>query len=237
MRRTNFLYIIVFLILWFLVINSWANTPTLPDPITQKTNEENKEFGRITSDYGPRNVESGNTNPHKGIDYALAKGGRGYCVESGDVKKINIRSGYNDSNITIGNWRYFHIADDYANNDYAIKIYYDQPVLDKNGKSTGKTTDIIVYREKKNNKWETIRALHVSDYPIFKFKDPGNNNYEITTSNYVGKNEWVFCARDYPPLNDTAGDHLHIDYNDGIKNPLQFICHKNRDRFELPLLI
>ena len=223
------LIFVIFVLMSLTGITTLANTPTLllPDPITGSTTE----FGTITSDYGPRNIDVGSgTNPHKGIDYRLTAGGKAFAVESGEIKLIE-GIGTKNARIWIGNWRYIHMADNYKSDKdgYWFQTYEKQTVYE-NGKPTKDKTNIIVFRVKEGGKWVTQRALHSNKFRPFKFKDPDNNNQEVDTTNEVSQGDWIFCAR------DMSGPHLHIDYNSGTndldagtQNPLRYIAHRDSE--------
>lgn len=224
MKKNNMLFLVITGFICFCF-----SEPTLFDPLTKSFDI----LSLIASDYGPRNIPNATnySNPHTGIDYPLAEGGKAYAVEAGDVTEIKF-SGDNNQNtfITIGKWRYMHmVSDSFGCDDYIFRVYTDQPVLDSLGKPSKLKTIIIVFREKSGSVWTTTKAIHVAyknDQYIkpFTFKDPGNNNQQVTTSNRVEKGEWIFCARDYGSPGPSS-DHLHIDYNNGEKNPWRFIAH------------
>ncbi len=172
--------------------------PTLPDPGTQSTTT----FTRISGDYGPRNFTnqtSSNTNPHVGIDYGMAAGAKASSVVSGNITRIRINGG--DSYIQIDtNWEYFHMS-------------YLGPRVQVSSVSNN---TVLVFRENAGGPAVKVLGVYGLDYNDRYFDTVSGSSISVRTS--VNQNEWMYSVR---------SDHLHLEYRNGLENPLKYVVHSD----------
>jgi len=206
----------LFCTLILLCFSANYSNAVLPDPGTRSTTT----YTAINSDYGPRNFTGqtlSNSTPHVGIDYRITTGNKAYAVEGGDVTGIKV--GASDAMIVIGNWRYIHMED-------SSTIVQGYSADDKNPLYLeGIPADIIVFREIVDGSTITRKALStqlfLDESGENKFIDPLTGN-EVAVSTTVSQKEWIFVTR-----GGSSGNHLHLDYNNGTRNPLRYVAHRD----------
>ncbi len=130
---------LLFFIVLIFSINQNLNALLL-DPGTGETTA----YTLITSDYGPRNVDTGSTF-HKGIDYNIRYGGKGYAIEGGEFTKF-LKPTTNYASLVIGQWEYMHIeTTKYGDTFQVLKKGYKDKDND-----TKLPDNVIIFRENKD---------------------------------------------------------------------------------------
>jgi len=143
--------------------------PSLPDPGTGSLTA----FTAIASDFGPRNIDTaGATNPHGGIDYAIAAGGGGHAVAGGAITAI-IPTGPNALIQVATNWEYIHM--EYAG-PHVTAVSHD-----------GGT--VLVFRNGINQ--PIVKVLGVPRTPPVVW--PLYEGFPVVTS--VSTSDWIYAVR------------------------------------------
>ncbi len=207
----------LFCTLILLCFSANYSNAVLPDPGTRSTTT----YTAINSDYGPRNFTGqtlSNSNPHVGIDYRITTGNKAYAVEGGDVTGIKV--GASDAMIVIGNWRYIHMED----SSTIVQGYAKGSIDNTDSDNPVPKANIVVFREIVDGSTITRKALSTQlfsdeiEYNVFD--DPGGTLIAVSTT--VSQGEWIFVTR-----GGSSGNHLHLDYNNGTRNPLRYVAHRD----------
>ncbi len=220
-------YFIYFVLLFF--CNTSNLFSLLYDPGTRSTTT----FTHITSDYGPRNAGAGASNPHRGIDYRIQIGEKGYAVDDGTFKGIFNLKDYT-TYILVNDWKYMHVESKKYN-----KIFNVYTTSDKDGSDTPVAFPeiVIVYRELSGNNYIVKHAFSVGKLNQYNarvpitFKDPISKSNVITT-NQISAKQWIFM-----PNNRKLGKHLHLSKVDKFINPFSQVAHRNDDNPNVNLRI
>ena len=101
-------------IVFLLVVALSVYSQTLDPPVTAE----------ISSDFGPRNLEDGDYNWHKGIDYLVGGDTEVQAVEGGEIREISYES-YEPGEVrggwyirikgSLATWCYLHLFSDNSN--------------------------------------------------------------------------------------------------------------------------
>lgn len=185
--------------------------PTLPDP----GGRASAPFTSIISDYGPRNFSNQtmlDSNPHKGIDYAISGSVKGYAVESGEVVSVSLTDKRVNSYIKIKDWLYIHIS----TQTRLCEIYgVGEMGVDFEGKPVPKT-NVLVLRGDVSG---TLRTVSVFGPQSYDFLDPLTGDEKAVVAQ-VSSGSWVFLA-------NNLANHLHLQRNSGEENPLKYVLHRD----------
>ncbi|MDP2865924.1 MAG: hypothetical protein Q8O90_06750, partial [Elusimicrobiota bacterium] len=203
------------LLFWTLMSPNTFAAPNLPDPGWE--NGTPGAFTPLTCDYGPRN--SVGTNPHIGIDYDIRAGEKAYAVEGGAVSLADLGSDL--AKISIGDWRYIHMA-----TNTAIFQVYRKDDSNPFDLAHPIEADVIVFREVAGNSTTTKKAISAKKFSN-DFYDPLTGT-PVLISTMVSAGDWVFVSRAYStPKHTDLANHLHLDYKRGLENPFRYVLHED----------